>query len=88
MTQPHSATGPGAEEARPGSGEPGTDEVYLVVRNDEEQYSIWRADRDVPAGWHPEGRRGSRQECLDHIGVIWTDMRPLSLRRRLAGADV
>ncbi|CAM5498036.1 MbtH family NRPS accessory protein [Streptomyces hirsutus] len=83
MTQPHSATGSGAEEARPG-----TDEVYLVVRNDEEQYSIWRADREVPAGWHPEGRRGSRQECLDHIGVIWTDMRPLSLRRRLAGADV
>lgn len=83
MTQPDSTTGAGAHEARAD-----TDEVYLVVRNDEEQYSIWRADRDVPAGWHPEGRRGTRQECLDHIGVIWTDMRPLSLRRRLAGADV
>ncbi|AXE23615.1 MbtH family protein [Streptomyces globosus] len=60
---------------------------YLVVRNDEEQYSIWRADRELPAGWHAEGASGTRQECLDHIGRVWTDMRPLSLRRRLAEAD-
>lgn len=84
MTQSHSAPRTGDEEVRPGTDE----EEYLVVRNDEEQYSIWRADRDLPAGWHPEGRRGTRQECLDHIDVVWTDMRPLSLRRRLAGADV
>ncbi|MCZ0991338.1 MbtH family protein [Streptomyces diastatochromogenes] len=83
MTHDNLATGTGGEEAGRDS-----DEVYLVVRNDEEQYSIWRADREVPAGWYSEGLRGSRQECLDHIGVIWTDMRPLSLRRRLAGADV
>lgn len=82
MTQPDFADGADAEEARPG-----TDEEYLVVRNDEEQYSIWRADRALPAGWHPEGLRGGRQACLDHIGEIWTDMRPLSLRRRLAEAD-
>ncbi|TWV53849.1 MbtH family NRPS accessory protein [Streptomyces misionensis] len=82
MTQPNSAH-PVGDEARPG-----VDDVYLVVRNDEEQYSIWRADRELPAGWYREGRSGSRQECLDHIDVIWTDMRPLSLRRRLAGADV
>lgn len=68
----------------------GTDarEEFLVVHNDEEQYSIWRADRDLPAGWYAGGRRGTRQECLDHIEEVWTDMRPLSLRRRLAGADV
>lgn len=82
MTQPDFANGADAEEVRPD-----IDEEYLVVRNDEEQYSIWRADRELPAGWHPEGLRGSRQACLDHIDVIWTDMRPLSLRRRLAGAD-
>ncbi|MFD0318157.1 MbtH family protein [Streptomyces flavalbus] len=76
------ANGADAEEVRTG-----TDEEYLVVRNDEEQYSIWRADRELPAGWHPEGTRGGRQACLDHIDVVWTDMRPLSLRRRLAGAD-
>jgi MbtH protein len=57
------------------------DEIrYQVVVNDEEQYSIWRADLDPPAGWRAEGRTGSRQECLDHVDAVWTDMRPLSAR--------
>jgi MbtH protein len=58
--------------------------TYQVVINDEEQYSIWLAGRDLPAGWHAEGTAGSRQECLDHIETVWTDMRPLSLRRHMA----
>ncbi len=62
------------------------DSGYLVVRNDEEQYSIWQDGRDLPLGWYAEGTSGTRQECLDHIGRVWTDMRPLSLRRRMAGA--
>jgi MbtH protein len=53
---------------------------YLVVVNDEEQYSIWLADKDVPAGWRPEGTSGSKQTCLEHIDQVWVDMRPLSLR--------
>jgi MbtH protein len=57
---------------------------WTVVRNDEEQYSIWRADRELPPGWYAEGTGGTKQECLDHIAVVWTDMRPLSLRRHLA----
>ncbi|GAA1894338.1 MbtH family NRPS accessory protein [Streptomyces durmitorensis] len=57
--------------------------VYCVVLNDEEQYSIWWADRELPAGWRTDGTKGSREECLGHIGEIWTDMRPLSLRRRM-----
>ncbi|MEU3628602.1 MbtH family protein [Amycolatopsis coloradensis] len=57
--------------------------AYLVVINDEEQYSIWPADREPPSGWHAEGKRGGREECLAHIGEVWTDMRPLSLRRQL-----
>ncbi|WP_026410860.1 MbtH family protein [Actinomadura oligospora] len=56
---------------------------YRVVLNDEEQYSIWWADRDLPAGWRAEGTEGTREECLEHIGAVWTDMRPLSLRRRM-----
>ncbi|ASQ93450.1 MULTISPECIES: MbtH family NRPS accessory protein [Streptomyces] len=59
--------------------------VYRVVLNDEEQYSIWWAHRDLPAGWHAEGTEGTRDECLARIGDIWTDMRPLSLRRRMEG---
>lgn len=57
---------------------------YLVVVNQEEQYSIWQADRDLPAGWSAEGFSGLKDECLSHISRVWTDLRPLSLRRRLA----
>ena len=58
--------------------------VYAVVRNDEEQYSVWWADREIPAGWTAVGKQGSRAECLAHISEVWTDLRPLSLRRRMA----
>ncbi len=56
---------------------------YKVVVNHEEQYSIWPADRDNPAGWSDAGRTGPKADCLAHIEDVWTDMRPLSLRRRL-----
>ncbi|WP_455565305.1 MbtH family protein [Microbispora rosea] len=52
----------------------------LVVVNDEEQYSVWWSDREPPAGWQATGFAGTRQECLDHIETVWTDMRPLSVR--------
>ncbi|MEV0056415.1 MbtH family protein [Saccharopolyspora shandongensis] len=61
-------------------------QVYRVVVNDEEQYSIWQADRELPAGWHAEGIEGTRAECLAHIGQVWTDMRPRSLRLRMEQA--
>ena len=57
-----------------------TDEKYLVVINDEEQYSIWEALLPVPGGWHAEGFSGSKQDCLAHVERVWTDMRPRSLR--------
>ncbi|GAB3979279.1 MbtH family protein [Plantactinospora veratri] len=59
------------------------DRRYTVVVNDEEQYSIWLADRELPAGWREVGRTGSKSECLEHISEVWTDMRPLSLRRSM-----
>ncbi|NRQ35521.1 MbtH family NRPS accessory protein [Nonomuraea sp. NN258] len=54
-----------------------------VVRNDEEQYSIWPADRDNPSGWHDAGFSGTKDECLEHIERVWTDMRPKSLREAM-----
>ena len=60
--------------------------AYCVVVNHEEQYSIWLADRELPSGWRKEGTEGSRDECLAHIAAVWTDMRPLSLRRRMEQA--
>jgi MbtH protein len=56
------------------------DRTYIVVRNDEEQHSIWLTDREVPNGWRPTGFLGPKQECLNHIAEVWTDMRPLTLR--------
>ena len=57
--------------------------VYKVVLNHEEQYSIWPADREKSLGWRDEGKVGSKQECLEHIKNVWTDMRPLSLRKKM-----
>jgi MbtH protein len=56
------------------------DRRYCVVRNDEEQYSIWPADRAPPAGWAAQGVAGTKAECLDHIERTWKDLRPQSLR--------
>ncbi|MGK5548619.1 MbtH family protein [Streptomyces sp. URMC 127] len=61
--------------------------IYAVVVNDEEQYSIWPEPGEPPLGWRKAGRSGSRAECLDHIEQVWTDMRPLSLRRHMDGTD-
>ncbi|MDT7801607.1 MAG: MbtH protein [Actinomycetota bacterium] len=57
--------------------------AYRVVRNDEEQYSIWSAEQEIPRGWHAVGFTGTRPECLAHIDEVWVDMRPLSLRRAM-----
>ena len=57
--------------------------IYTVVVNHEEQYSIWPADRENPLGWRDAGKSGSKQECLEYIKEVWTDMRPLSLRKRM-----
>ncbi|MBB5514979.1 MbtH protein [Rubricella aquisinus] len=53
---------------------------FNVVVNHEEQYSIWPVDMDIPLGWTATGFSGEKQDCLDHINEVWTDMRPLSLR--------
>lgn len=58
---------------------------YVVVMNGEEQYSIWMADRTVPAGWTLQPMRGSKDSCLDYIKTHWTDMRPASLKRQMNG---
>jgi len=59
------------------------DRRYKVVINHEEQYSIWPADRENPLGWKSIGFEGTKQECLDKIEEVWTDMRPLSLRKKM-----
>jgi MbtH protein len=58
--------------------------VYIVLINDEEQYSLWRKDIDIPAGWRAVGPQGTQEECSSYVDSVWTDMRPLSLRRKMA----
>lgn len=57
--------------------------VYKVVINHEEQYSIWPADRENPPGWRDAGKSGPKAACLAYIQEVWTDMRPLSLRKKM-----
>ncbi len=54
-----------------------------VVVNDEGQYSLWPAERENPAGWHDVGKTGTKEECVSYIDQVWTDMRPLSLKKAL-----
>ncbi len=57
--------------------------LYKAVVNHEEQYSIWPKDRENPLGWRDAGKTGTKAECLAFIGEVWTDMRPLSLRKKM-----
>lgn len=57
--------------------------TYTVVVNHEEQYSIWFAGREIPLGWREVGKTGTKAECLAYIEEVWTDMRPLSLRKQM-----
>ena len=59
------------------------DTIYKVVVNHEEQYSIWPSERELPLGWKEAGKQGPKAECLDYIKEVWTDMRPLSLRKKM-----
>lgn len=64
------------------------DRLHHVVVNHEEQYSLWPVDRDLPLGWSSVGGPMSKEDCLSYIERVWTDMRPLSLRRSMeAGRD-
>ena len=60
---------------------------YKVVVNDEEQYSIWPAGREIPNGWRKAGKEGRKKECLAYIEEVWTDMRPLSVRPKPADSQ-
>ena len=57
--------------------------IYKVVVNHEEQYSIWPQDKANPLGWRDAGKSGTKAQCLAYIEEVWTDMRPLSLRKQM-----
>lgn len=55
------------------------DASYVVLRNDEHQYSLWPVTIDVPAGWEIAKSADTRAACLQFVEENWTDMRPASL---------
>lgn len=59
------------------------EQEYYVVKNYEEQYSIWPTYKPIPSGWFVEGEPMPKEVCLDYIEKVWTDMRPLSLRKKM-----
>jgi len=56
---------------------------YQVLVNSEEQYSLWLAGQAIPNGWRQVGPTGQKQVCLDYVKEVWTDMRPLSVRKAM-----
>jgi MbtH protein len=56
---------------------------YQVLVNSEEQYSLWLAGQAIPNGWRQVGPKGQKQVCLDYVKDVWTDMRPLSVRKAM-----
>ncbi|WCN83984.1 MbtH family protein [Micromonospora sp. LH3U1] len=58
---------------------------WTVLVNHEEQYGLFPADRPSPGGWRPAGFEGTEEECVAHVDQVWTDLRPVSLRRATAG---
>jgi MbtH protein len=77
------AAGSKADELRPSDQPDQT--VYAVVVNDEEQYSIWPATYELPAGWRRTGMEGTESECGAYVEEEWIDMRPLSIRTSTEG---
>lgn len=57
------------------------DTIFRVLVNHEEQYSLWPEWKAIPAGWRDTGVQGEKATCVAHVDQVWTDMRPLSLRR-------
>ena len=80
MTQ----TSPSVPNERPidALAEDGSPVIHVVVRNQEDRYSIWPADRNLPVGWERTGFVGDRNSCLVEISRVWVDIRPLSVRNR------
>ena len=62
------------------------DRIHIVLINDEEQYSLWLKGQAIPDGWRAVGKEGTIAECSSYVDEVWTDMRPLSLRKQMEEA--
>jgi MbtH protein len=63
------------------------DGTYLVLINDEGQYSLWPSFVEVPNGWIVALEQTDRQTALAYVEEHWTDMRPKSLIEAMNGVS-
>ncbi|MDQ0297942.1 MbtH protein [Salibacterium salarium] len=52
------------------------DILYVVLLNDQGQYSLWPAFLEVPPGWEVVYEQNSRKACIAFVESNWSDMRP------------
>lgn len=60
------------------------DGTFVVLVNDETQYSIWPAFAQTPPGWTVALEESTRETALHYVEQHWTDMRPRSLREQVS----
>ena len=56
------------------------DGVFIVLRNEDEQYSLWPSEKEIPDGWTEVMPPSTKAACLAFVEENWTDMRPKRLR--------
>jgi MbtH protein len=61
-----------------------TNHLFVVLINDEGQYSLWPDDKAVPPGWRTTETQGTEEACMKWVDEVWTDLRPVSLREAMA----
>jgi MbtH protein len=49
---------------------------FLVLQNDQSQYSLWPAFAATPPGWQVLLGPDSRAACIAYVETEWTDIRP------------
>jgi MbtH protein len=62
--------------------------AFIVVVNHEEQYALWPANKPIPDKWQKAGMAGTKEECRAFVSRVWTDMRPLSIRKRASAPPI
>ena len=58
-------------------------QCFQVIISHDGYYSLWCCDEAIPLYWNSTGKEGTKQDCLNYIDEVWSDMRPLSLRKKI-----
>ncbi|WON75751.1 MbtH family protein [Serratia sp. UGAL515B_01] len=56
-------------------------QTFLILRNHEQQYSLWPDFSPVPRGWTHVFGPAPHGQCVSWLEQHWQDMRPASQRK-------